>query len=601
MLGLAMGGALSLSVAQADTKPAANLLPEDTLAVITVPNIAKTNKAYETAPINKMVEDPAFKPFINKLSDSVQKHLFGPIEKEFSIDFAKLAELAQGQVTLAITPGAELGKSLPGFMALVDVGSNKSKAEALINNVKTQLSRKDVSFSEKRLQGSSFLEIGIPDDIIPDQLDGKGMDKIWFGMSQTLMIIGTEEASLNRVIISNQGGNPPTLSQNANFRSASQSMGGNFDSMGWINLSPIMKLVTDSFASLPQSDEGPNPAAMAAAGFNAMGLAGLQGLSFFSRRESNGEYNELTIHVPKNNRKGLFQILSGSAKPSGPLPFLPEGMASFSRSRIDMKEAFGQIEKMIASISPESAGFMTFMMAGIGKDQDKSFDFRRDFIGNLGDDIATVVMPAEGNNLEAIAQQPQMFLLGAGSSDKLLYSAKILSSLVPNLDVKSSDFLGKKILSADIPAPEGQEMGLYMTSHEGYLMITQNRALLEQAIRGQNGNGLRKLTGSSAYRRAVDKVGGTGTGLFGFDDPEKSLGPLLGAIKDEPELFQEIIDNITSEISLSDEGGSESWIDLSLLPDAGALAKYLEVSVYAGHIDNDGFRMKLYTPDPEGL
>ena len=81
----------------------------------------------------------------------------------------------------------------------------------------------------------------------------------------------------------------------------------------------------------------------------------------------------------------------------------------------------------------------------------------------------------------------------------------------------------------------------------------------------------------------------------------KSLGPLLGAIKDEPELFQEIIDNITSEISLSDEGDSESWIDLSLLPDAGALAKYLEVSVYAGHIDNDGFRMKLYTPDPEGL
>lgn len=125
--------------------------------------------------------------------------------------------------------------------------------------------------------------------------------------------------------------------------------------------------------------------------------------------------------------------------------------------------------------------------------------------------------------------------------------------------------------------------------------------MLEKFLRGNLGTGARKITGSSQFRRAVDKVGGTSTGLFGFDDPAKSLAPLITAVKNEPDLFQEIADNISGSISLTEEGAEESWIDFSLIPDASVITKYLEVTVYAGHLDNDGFKIKLYSPDPSGL
>ncbi len=593
---LALCAAVMLSSSRVEAaKPAEALLPDDTLALITVRDIARTNKAYQEAPFHKLLKDPALQPFLSKFNESCEKYFLKPLEEKFSLDLTKVGEMAEGQLTFALTPGAEFGKNIPGFLVMTDVGSKTADAEKFVTNIKSQLSRNEVQFVERRIQGSSLVEIGIPQDVIPDELQGKGLENIWVGLSKSLLLIATDQSALEKVIISNQGGNPPSLSQNSGFQSALRTMNGKMDSLGWFNMEPVLGFARKMIESTPAPEQGPSPMAV----LKATGLEGLKSMSFHTIRDPDGEFSQLTLHVPSSERSGIFEILSGSSKPSGPLPFLPEEVASFSRSRLDLKKAFSGVEKMISGISPEMGGLMTFMMAGIGKDQDKSFDFRRDFIGNLGDDLATIVMPAEGAELEAIAQQPQMFLIGSGGADKLLYSAKILSSMVPNLEVETTDFLGRKVLSANVASGEGIEMGLFMTSHDGYLMITQNRPMLEQILRG-NVTGARKLTGSSAFRRAVDKVGGTGTGLFGFDDPEKSLGPLLGAIKNEPDLFQEIVDNITSSLSLAEEE-AESWIDLSLLPNADVIAKYLEVSVYAGLLDNDGFKMKIYTPDPEGL
>ena len=247
-------------------------------------------------------------------------------------------------------------------------------------------------------------------------------------------------------------------------------------------------------------------------------------------------------------------------------------------------------------------GLMQFMMAGIGKDQDKNYDFKRDFIGNLGDDLIMVVQPPEGNSLEDIAQQPQLFMISSSDPNKLLYSVKVLSSMVPDLEVKVTDFLGKRLLSADLSGPDGQSIGIYAAANKGYLSISQNKALLESTIRGGDSK-QNEVFSSRAYRMAVDKVGGTSSGLFGFEDPSNTIGPFIEAVKGEPGLFQEIIDNVSETIAsvFNKEAESVSFIDLSLLPEVSAISKYLGISVYAGHIDNEGFKLKVYSPDPEGL
>lgn len=597
MLVLSVFFALCLNSALGASKPADKLLPKSTLAVISFKDLKATNAAYANAPSSKLFADPALQPFFKKAGDAITTHILDPIKEETSIDLMEIGELSEGQLTLAIIPGENILESIPALVVLSDTGSKKSKAVALLDKIKGELAKNDVNVNNIRIQGSSFIEIPIPQEDRPEDFPKKGLEAVYFGISDTLLVLGTDKDVVDQIAVSNKGGTPPSLSQNTSYRTVARSMNPKADSYGWINFEPLINLIPALIGNGPAPQEGgPDPLTV----FKALGITGLKGASFHSLREKNGEYSELTLHVPKSERSGIFNIFAGKNKPSGPLPNLPANVASFSRSRMDLKESWKGIETMLTKISPEMGGLMQFMMAGIGKDKDKNYDFKRDFIGNLGDDIITVVLPAEGNTLEDIAMQPQMFMIGSSSADKLLYSMKILSSMVPNLEVKSTDFLGKRILSADLPSPDGSQMGIYMTSSKGYLTITQNRGLLEQVIRGKGGKP-NQIINSKAYRTAVDKVGGTGTGLFGFEDPAKTIGPFLSAVKGEPELFQEIIDNVTSNITLNPEAENDTWFDLDLLPDADQIGKYLGITVYSGSLDNDGYKMKMYAPDPEGL
>lgn len=595
---LCLAVTISVSNAYGAVKPAEKLLPENTIAVVSFKNLKALEAAYADAPSTKLMNDPALQPFLNKAEAAIKKNILEPINEKLSLDLAELGNLCEGQLTLAIVPSSKIIDAIPSFIILSDVGTKKDKAQALIKSVEAELKKNDVGFSNARIQGNSFIEIKIPQEGRPQDIPNKGLEAFYFGLSNSLLVIGTDKAIVDNIVVSNQGGTPPSLSQNAGFKTVARSFDPTFDSMGWLNFEPLIGLIPGFLQAQGGGGEGPDPMVI----FEALGISGLKGASFFSRREKKGEFTQLTLHVPKAERKGLFEIVLGDEKPAGPLPNLPANVASFSRSRLDLKNSFAGIEKLLTKISPEMGGLMQFMLAGIGKDKDKNYDFKRDFIGNLGDDLVTVVLPAKGESLEDIAMQPQLFMIGSSAPDKLLYSAKILSSLVPNLEVKSTDFLGKKILSADLPSPDGQELGLFMTSNDGYLSITQNRQLLEEIIRGKSSKS-NKVLASPEYKAAVDKVGGTGTGLFGFEDPAKSLAPLISVVKNEPEMFQEIINNVTSSIAegLNEESEGESWFDLSLLPDASVIAKYLGVSVYAGHTDNDGLKLKLYAADPSGI
>ncbi len=589
---------LTLTNAIGAAKPAEKLLPENTMAVITFRDLSSMEKAYENAPFSKFMKDPALQPFLKKAEKSVKKNLLEPIEEKLALDLAELGNLCEGQLTFAIIPSPKIIDAIPTFVVLSDVGAKKGKAEALLQRFKSELKKNDVDFSNARIQGNSFIQIAIPEEGVTQQMPLKAPEAFYLGLSNSLLVMGTDKSVVDNIVISNQGGTPPSLSQNSAFRNVARTFQPNFDSMGWLNLEPLIGMVPGFLKGQGGGDQGPDPLVI----FEALGISGLKGASFHSRRENNGEFTQLTLHVPKAERKGLFKIFIGDEKPAGPLPILPANVASFSRSRLDLKESFTGMEQLVTKMSPEMGGLMQFMLAGIGKDKDKNYDFKRDFIGNLGDDLVTVVLPTDGDSLESLAMQKQLFMIGSSAPDKLLYSAKILSSLIPNLEMKSTDFLGKKILSADLPSPAGQDFGLYMTSNKGYLVITQNRQLLEQIIRGRS-SAPNKIASTSEFKAAVERVGGTGSGLFGFEDAAKSVEPIINIIKNEPEMFQEIIDNVTSSIAdtLNEDSTGETWFDLSILPDASAIARYLGVSVYAGQIDNNGFNLKIFAADPSGL
>ena len=96
---------------------------------------------------------------------------------------------------------------------------------------------------------------------------------------------------------------------------------------------------------------------------------------------------------------------------------------------------------------------------------------------------------------------------------------------------------------------------------------------------------------------AAQKVGGTGGGLFGYQNQGETLRSLF-----------KTLNNLDSS---NNPGGVnaaavlpkelQDWLDFSLLPDFDAVSKYFYFSVYAGSTTADGLSFKAFAPRPPGL
>ena len=81
--------------------PAENLLPADTLFVVTAPDCAALRSAMNQSPQWLLWSDPAMKPFHDKFMAKWNESLVAPVEKDLGVKLADFTDLPQGQFTLA--------------------------------------------------------------------------------------------------------------------------------------------------------------------------------------------------------------------------------------------------------------------------------------------------------------------------------------------------------------------------------------------------------------------------------------------------------------------------------------------------------------------
>ena len=108
---------------------------------------------------------------------------------------------------------------------------------------------------------------------------------------------------------------------------------------------------------------------------------------------------------------------------------------------------------------------------------------------------------------------------------------------------------------------------------------------------------------------AAEKVGGSATGWFSFENQGESLRVAIEAMKQNPELLAQMFGNPAGSVGsmLGAPGGAadsksmKEWFDVSLLPSYDKIAKYFHYSVSAGVNQPDGFSFRTYLPNPPGL
>ncbi len=136
---LAGGWLATALIAGAAPAPAPDqLLPDDTLAFLAVPETAKARTFLETSPSTGFMRDPAMKPFYDNFWAVLRTNAIAPLEKALLIKSEDYQGLMQGQLTLAVIQGDWKGEkgTEPGLVVVLDTRDKAAQLKETLAKLK---------------------------------------------------------------------------------------------------------------------------------------------------------------------------------------------------------------------------------------------------------------------------------------------------------------------------------------------------------------------------------------------------------------------------------------------------------------------------------
>jgi len=619
--------AAGLAAASAAVPPPEQLLPGDTLLVATIPDADKARAAWNATPAAMFWAAPEMKPFRDKFMGKLNSDVIVPIEKELGVKFADYLALARGQVTFAFfrTGEAAPGKD-PDGVILIDTKDKSADAARLLADLKKRWADSGKSLKTQKVRDVEFTTVSIdgkaigkalektfptpPGSATPGGDKKEGGSELCVGQSGSLLMLGDNPAAFEKVLVRLSGGGVAPLAEQANFSGIHSSQLRDSSAYFWLNARALMtevlrEIEKDRGAQAQGGEGGPSPTKI----MEALGFSGLQSFGLYLNQQPDGLLAGLFVGAPEATRKGLLQILAPQAKDSAPPAFVPGDAITFMRWRMDGQKAWASVETVVNSLAP---GMLDFFLAQFNaglRETNPDFDLKRMLIGNLGDDILTYGKPPRGPKIEDALNSPALILLGSPRAEQLAGTLRSLAGIMapPGAGgAREREFLGRKIYSLPMPTLPGQlgegEKQLGFAASGSYLALSPDAPLLEEYLRGAEAQG-RPLRDLPGLNEAAQKVGGMGTGWFGYENQTESVRVMYEAVRKDPAAFDKLFEGPlgVSPFSAEMRRNRQEWLDFTLLPPWSAIAKYFHYTVYAGSSAADGLHFKSYSPNPPGL
>ena len=597
--------------------PAEDLLPADTLLVVTVPDYQAMNKDLQQFPMWLLWNDPAMKPFHDDFMSKWNARFNASQQQDFGLKLDQFLPLLQGQMTFAITENGWQGidNSSPAMLFLLDA---RDKSSLLATNLaalkqgwrdagKTvrTVTLEDIKFSAITFSTNKVATFpaGPPQNVPSDP----SQNTLYIGQYKSLLIVGTSVKAVESVAAHLNGGANPALKDNAQFHA--DQLAHFYDSplcYGWFNSKPFFTAFSQA---QPAQNAGIMPFSWNAV-LAASGLADLNSVSFSYRQSHDGTQMEFFVNVPASSRKGIFKMLAPEPKDANPPPFIPADAIVFSRRRVDGQQSWAEFEKMLSAVSPMLLASLNSAIAMVNSTQgDPNFDLKKNLIGNLGDDWISYDKAPAGKSLEDINNAPWLFLIGANNADQAALAVKALGSMMSSgAPPQTRDFLGRKIYTISFPsrAPVGAHgpapaaHSLYCTSSGGYVALSMDASTIESYLRSDDGK-TKPLSQTPGLVEAAQHVGGMGNGFFGYLNMREVMRIQFTMLKDYPNQSSTFFGALSAAPYASVGNTPREMANFALLPDYDQVAKYFNFMVYGGSANSQGLDLKIFWPKSPGL
>lgn len=598
-------GSLAATLQAAVPNPP-QLFPQDTLLLATVPDWSTAKTALGSSSWGKMWADPAMKPFRDKFETQFREKFLGSLEKDLGIKTSDFAPLFQGQISLAALkadwkPNDE--DSDPTFILVVDTRDKSEQLKTLLAEVRKKLTEAKKPVQARSIRSIEFVTVEVtpskaspkkPDQDEEDERKSQQKMELTFGRVDTALVVSTSTAGLDQVVARLTGVSVPVVGETTDFQTA-ESTAGFRESTGYVylqaaNLLEAMKMGTSGPGQSGAFGIEPQQA------IEGLGLTGLRSVAASIRQTGNGLVGRSLFVVPEPKRMGLLKLLKFEAKESGPPVFVPADAVKFDRVRLPGQQVWNGLEGLVRQVSPELSSLLNMSLGALGKDKDPQFDFRKQFIGNLGDDYVSYEKSAKGKTLAELENRPAMSLIGVVNATEMMGALKTLAGLLPSgaEDLKERSVGGKTIYSLRLPSGPGQPVRtLEVASSGGYVAFANDAAILEEYLR--NGEtSTRNLKNLAGLAEAAQEVGGMSTGVFSFQNQREGAQATWEVLRTSGGV-QQLIPTLGQKAA----SDAADWLDFSLLPPFEQVSKYFGITVSAGAWDATGFQLRTYSPNPK--
>ena len=121
--------------------------------------------------------------------------------------------------------------------------------------------------------------------------------------------------------------------------------------------------------------------------------------------------------------------------------------------------------------------------------------------------------------------------------------------------------------------------------------------MMEEYLRA---NDIRPLRESAGLAQAAEKVGGMGTGLFGFENQQEAMRVTFEALKKESASIEKLLSGspLGGRLDTEEDKKFKDWFDFSLLPNFDRISKYFGIAVWSGAVNTDGLNFRWFSPMP---
>ncbi len=558
MMGPFLGCLLAVSSLSAEDKiPAEQVLPRNTMAMISVPSIQEFKARYDDTVWEDLFSNPEMTPFWNSLSEPVMKNL-DELGKEYGVDWKELSKIPTGEVTLSVT---RVKRGVIGVSVSLEYGEADDAVEKLLTSVEENLEKAEKTRQTVEIEETEVIYY----DLLPEESKSK-QQLAWF-QKDGYLVVASQIGALEAILLRWDGENTDVLSEKDDFKYIRERcrVEDSEPVMYWY-LDPLFAVRTGL------ETQGATQQALFQTFLPRFGLDKLKSMggSFDLATERFENVSQVVVYA-ESPQVGVLQLLQAKSIAVNPPDWASANFQSFMIYHWKLDEALSAARTLVDMFQP---GSFDRMMDGFADHPGaQGLHPQKDLLDLLKGTIAVeVTVPPSGD-----AADKSLILMAAELKDSERMGdvlAKIQK--MDNAAIKVRNFQGTTIYQF----PLNGESNLEVTISQNTLFLTDSATRIEQLLRG--GESMQRLKDSPQFLKMAEEAPES-AGMWGIS--QNSL---------QVERISQQISNLLGQLP-QNENSDEAREVLKSIPKSDALKKYFPDSFFYVTEDERGVYWKSYS------